>query len=571
MTAGRQTHQLTNPRTAGDDRSDRKRGRSVMCVLAVLATLATVSACSGDSDDGASGEDDGDAGRSSEPVRGGEVVYALEAETSGGWCIPEAQLAISGMMVAWSIYDFLFVPSEDGFEPFLAESVDSNADDTEWTIKLREGVQFHDGTELDATVVKNNIDSWRGAYPNRASLLGSYTLSNVEDVEVIDDLTVSVTTKVPWPALPAYLYGGGRSGVMAQAQLDDPDTCDTELIGTGPFMLDEWEINDHLSAKRNPHYWRTDDDGVQLPYLDSITFRPVPDAQTRVNGLLSGEYDMAMTSSAPATETLDQEADSGTINLVQSSVNAEVGFMMLNESHPPFDDPVAREAVATALDRQEYTEVVSLGLLETASGPFPPDAPGYLEDTGFPDFDPERAEELVADYQGRTGRPFEFTYAHASDEDNLRAAQFIQEQLAEAGIAVNLQAREQAALINTALGGDWDAMAFRNFPGGVPDGNYVWWHSDSPANLGRIDDPEVDALLDEGRSELDETASEQIYQNLNRRLAEQVHFVWLDWTLWSIGAQPDIEGIMGTTLPDGAEPSSGLATGHATSGIHRTG
>lgn len=561
----------THPPTSGARWLRPGPKRTALWVIALVALLGSLTACSGDESDDASGAGGDNTNGSSEPVRGGDVVYALEAETSGGWCIPEAQLAISGMMVAWSIYDFLFVPSEDGFEPFLAESVDSNDDDTEWTIGLREGVKFHDGTLLDATVVKNNIDSWRGAYPNRKSALGPYTLSNIDTVEVIDDLTVSITTKVPWPALPAYLYGGGRSGVMAQAQLDDPDTCDTKLIGTGPFMLDQWAINDHLSAKRNPDYWRTDEDGVQLPYLDSITFRPIPDAQTRVNGLLSGEYDLAMTSSAPATETLDEEADAGNINLVQSSINAEVGFMMLNEARPPFDDPVAREAVATALDRQEYSEVVSLGLLETASGPFPPDAPGYLEDTGFPEFDPERAEELVADYEGRTGQPFEFTYHHASDEDNLRAAQFIQEQLAKAGIEVNLKASEQAALINTALGGDWDAMAFRNFPAGVPDGNYVWWHSGSPVNFGRINDPEVDALLDEGRTELDEDASDEIYQNLNRRLAEQVHFVWLDWTLWSIGAQPDIEGIMGTTLPDGAEPSAGLATGHATSGIHRTG
>jgi peptide/nickel transport system substrate-binding protein len=358
---------------------------------------------------------------------------------------------------------------------------------------------------------------------------------------------------------------------MAQAQLDDPDTCDSELIGTGPYMLTEWEVNDHLTVERNPDYWRTDAQGEQLPYLDGITFRPVPDAQTRVNGLLAGEYDIAMTSSAPATETLEAEAESGNINLVQSSVNAEVGFMMFNESHPPFDDPAARQAVATALDRKEYNEVVSLGLLETASGPFPPGAPGYLEDAGFPSFDLERAKELVADYESRTGSPLEFTYSFSSDEDNQRSAQFIQGQLEAAGMKVNLKAREQATLISTALGDDWDAMAFRNFPGGFPDGNYVWWYSSSPVNLGQIDDPELDALLDAGRSELDDQASDAIYEDLNRRMAEQVHFAWLDWTLWTIATQPDIHGIQGATLPDGSQPSEGLATGHATSGIYRTG
>lgn len=534
----------------------------------MTASLLLLTAACGGSDGSATDDGASDDVESGEPVYGGDVTYALEAESSGGWCIPEAQLAISGMMVAWSVYDFLFVPSEDdGFVPFLVESYETNADDTEWTLHIREGVRFHDGSELDATVVKNNIDANLGRYEGRSSLLGSFTWSNIDLVEVTGDMSVLITTKVPWPALPAYLYGGARFGVMAQAQLDDPDTCDRNLIGTGPYMLEEWAVNDYLRTVRNPDYWRSDSEGNQLPYLDSLTFRPVPDPQTRVNGLLSGQYDIMLTSSAPATESLEAAAESGEIQLIQSSTNTEVGFMMFNQSHPPFDDQVAREAVATAIDRETYNEVVSLGLLETASGPFPPGAPGHLEDAGYPEFDPDRARELASDYEQRTGSPLEFTYSHGADEDNTRSAQFLQEQLEEVGITMNLRSLEQATLINTALGDDWDAMAFRNFPGGVPDGNYVWWSTGSPVNFGRIADDEVDALLDAGRVELDEDVANGIYQDLNRRLAEQVHFGWLDWTLWSIGADTDVRGIMGTELPDGEEPSTGLGTGHATSSI----
>ena len=111
-----------------------------------------------------------------------------------------------------------------------------------------------------------------------------------------------------------------------------------------------------------------------------------------------------MTSSAPAIETLNAEAEAGNIELVQSSVNAEVGFMMFNEAQAALRRPGGtrgawpRHSTATT-----YNEVVSLGLSEIASGPFPPGAPGYLEDTGFPTFDLERAKELVADYESRTG------------------------------------------------------------------------------------------------------------------------------------------------------------------------
>ena len=98
----------------------------------------------------------------------------------GGWCLPEAQLAISGIQVARAIYDTLTAPDENGeIKPFLAESVEPNADNTAWTIKLRDGIKFHDGTALDATVVKNNLDAYRGAYPARQPLLFVFMFQDI--------------------------------------------------------------------------------------------------------------------------------------------------------------------------------------------------------------------------------------------------------------------------------------------------------------------------------------------------------------------------------------------------------
>ena len=137
-------------------------------------------------------------------------------------------------------------------------------------------------------------------------------------------------------------------------------------------------------------------------------------------------------------------------------------------------------------------------------------------------------------------------------------------------MVVELKTLEQSGLIELAIGGDWDLMSYRNFPSGVPDGNHVWWSSDSPVNFGRIADPEVDALLDAGRSELDEDAALAIYEDLNRRLAEQVHFAWTSWVQWTIGTGTDVSGVLGPTLPSGDEPNDGMSTGHATAGIYLT-
>src|ERR671916_2805739 len=151
---------------------------------AVVALALVATACGGGGDDGAGSTGDEDAGT---PTPGGTVVYGLEAETIDGWCLAEAQLAISGIMVAQAVYDTLTRPNAEGeMEPWLAESVEANEDSTQWTIKLREGITFHDGSDLTAEVVKNNLDAYRGAEGGhaRSPLLFLFVLDNIESVEV---------------------------------------------------------------------------------------------------------------------------------------------------------------------------------------------------------------------------------------------------------------------------------------------------------------------------------------------------------------------------------------------------
>ena len=90
-------------------------------------------------------------------------------------------------------------------------------------------------------------------------------------------MVVEVKTKVPWAAFPAYLYGGSRFGIMAQAQLDDKKTCDTQADRHRPVQVRELEPNQKLNGVRNPHYWQIAPDGKPYPYADSIEFRPIPD------------------------------------------------------------------------------------------------------------------------------------------------------------------------------------------------------------------------------------------------------------------------------------------------------
>jgi peptide/nickel transport system substrate-binding protein len=524
-------------------------------------------ACGGGGDDDGGSGGDAAGGDEGTPTPGGKVVYGLEAETTDGWCLPEAQLAIGGIMVADAIYDTLTRPNADGdYEPWLAESVEPNADYTQWTIKVREGVKFHDGSDLTAEVVKNNLDAYRGQYPTRNPLLFVFTFANIASVDVVDPLTVTVTMNEPWVAFDAYLYGSGRVGIMAQAQLDDTQSCDRNLIGTGPFMLKDWVPNQHFQAEKNPNYWATDAEGNQLPYLDEIEFRPIVEVEQRENALLSGEINAMHTSDPETVSDLRDRTESGEVNGYESSDYGEVSYVMLNASKPPFDNIKARQALAYANNFEDFNTILGDGILTQATGPFAPGNEGNLDDTGFPQYDKAQAEKLVQEYEDETGQPLSFTYTTTQAQATIEQAQFLKEQAEAVGMQVEIVTVDQSTQIDNAISGDFEAIGWRNHPGGDPDTQYVWWKSfngnpPNPVNFARFDDREIDRLLEEGRTNPDDAARKGIYEDLNRRFGEEVWNVWIYYTPWTVATAPDVHGVPGEG-PSSPEPFPGLAVGH---------
>ncbi|HMJ75578.1 MAG TPA: ABC transporter substrate-binding protein, partial [Iamia sp.] len=503
----------------------------------------------------------------------------LEAETSGGYCLPEAQLAVSGIEVARSIYDTLTAPNEDGeIVPFLAESVEHDDAYQEWTITLRPDVTFHDGTPVDAEIVRDNLDAYRGAYKDgsgeliRNPLLSVFTFTDVESIEATDDRTVTVSTSRPWVAFDWFLWSNYAFGIMARAQLDAPaEECSTEMIGTGPFVLDSWTVNSELVVTRNEDYWRVDAAGGQLPYLDRITFKPIPEVAQRINALESGQIDITHTSDTEQiADRLRPLVDDGTLTSVESDAFGEVNYIMLNSGVAPFDDENARLAVAHALDRELLRDVRGGGIGTLAQGPFQDDVVGYVEDTGYPEFDLDAAAAAAEAYEAENGEPLSFSYSFAGTEAGTLLAQEIQQQLGEAGIDMRLSpSGDQATALNAVISGDFQAVSFRNHAGGDPDMQYDWWYSASPVNFGRIDDTEVDDLLDAGRTATE--GRDQIYEDLNRRLGEQAFNLWTSFTLWGIFSDPSVHGIAGPPLPDDAGgPFPGLANGHDVAGLWRS-
>ena len=541
----------------------RHRPRAVTVVTALVLFAAACGGGGGDDSEGGADATPSTTEAAGEPTPGGTLVYGVEAETAGGFCLPEAQLALSGIQVARSMYETLTAPNENGeYVPLLAKSVTPNATYDEWTIVLREGVKFHDGTDLTPEVVKNNIDSWRGLYPARHPTLGPLTMGNWGDVTATGPLTLTITTKTPWPAFPAHLYGNGRLGMISQAQLDDPDHCNDKMIGTGPFMLDEWVPNDHLSVVKNPDYWR-----AGLPYLDGIEFRPILEATQRVNALQGGDIQVTHVMNSLQVAQLQDLAAAGDIATCQADQFSDTVYTMLNSGAPPFDNILARRAVAQAIDNKTLNEVREKSIPQIATGPFPPGNIGHLDDTGMPAYDLDAAKATVAKYEQETGEKIAFTILSTPEPANIETGQMVKEMAAKAGIDITLQQIEEAALINRVLGGDYNAVFWRNHSGSDPDLQYAWWKSDSPVNFGRFKDPEIDRLLDAGRQEADPAKRRQIYEDLNRRFADRLWNLWSLWSMWTIGTATDVHGVIGPDLPDGSKPFPGLADGHPVTGL----
>ncbi len=594
------------------------RSRSATAGVALVASLAlALAACGGSSSSGKSGTNKpgsttastlvkGLPTDTSKPTEGGSITYALEAETTGGYCLPEAQLAIAGIQVARSIYDTLTVPDSKGdYVPFLAQAVTPNTDYTKWTIKLRSGIKFHDGTPLTAQVVKDNLDAYRGKFPARQPLLFIFVFDDIKAVTVTGPLSVEVDMIKPWVSFPSHLYSYGRLGIMAEKQLRDGKNCFKDLVGTGPFMLKQWVENDHLTVVKNPNYWRKDKDGQQLPYLDQITFKPITETATLVNGMQAKQFDIAETDSTDAIYQLRQIGTSGGINMVESDQFPEVAYNMFNSSKPPFDNINARKAFAYAVNPDEYNTVRQHSLLTKAYGPFGKGNIGYLPKAQYPagvlpTYDPAKATAFANTYQQQTGQKLAFTYLTGTDPIALQDAQLIQNYMKAAGITMSIKQEEQSQMINDAIAGNFQVTAWRNHPGFDPDDQWVWWHCnatpaaasptethigtdpppaegnncDNAVNFGKFNDAQLNKDMETGRTNPNAAARAKAYQDMNVEFAKQLWNAWGYYALWTLPSQSNIRGQLGPNLPTatspdavGNEPFPGLTSGDDVSGL----
>jgi len=550
-------------------------------LLALLLGLSlVVAACGGD--DGESSSPEGDGGETTttaaadegEPKPGGSLVYGLEADTSTPWTPAKSVCAISCHMVMRSVFDTLTLYGEDEtVKPNLLESFEPNEDFTEWTLTPRQGVTFHDGTPFDAAAIKANLDA------HKASFLTAKALLQMESVEVSPDgASAIVKMSAPWGRFPAFL--SGQIGYMASPTWLAAAAQDTSLeakpVGTGPFVFESYEPGGSFVATKNAGYWRADEG---LPYLDRIEYRFLPDEQARKNALLNGDIDIMHTSSG---EVISELREQDSIELSETTAFGETNYTLMNVGDPEshLSDVRVRRALAMALDNQVLIDRRGAGIGEKANGPFSPDQVGYLEDSGYPEYDPEQAKELLDEYKAEKGiDEVEIAYTTTTDPANLQTAELLKQFWEEVGFTVPLAQIEQGQFIITALTGDFEMFGWRNHGGVSPDSQRIWWHSetaDEPGalalNFGRIRDDVIDENLDKIRATDDDAEVKEAAEAINKRFGEQVYNLWSSWTVWGIAKKPDVNGLDSFELPDGQGPTifgNGIGGSHQITQIWR--
>src|SRR5450755_1343668 len=309
--------------------------------------------------------------------------------------------------------------------PVLAESYDVSKDGLVYTVKLRKGIKFHDGTDFKADAVKANFD--RVTNPdNKLKRYGLY--SNIAKTEVVDDYTARITLKTPFSAFINNL--AHPSGVMiSPAALKQYGSKDIAFhpVGTGPFKFVEWKATDYLKVAKNENYWKKG-----LPKVDSITWKPVIDSNTRGAVMQTGEAQFTYPVPYELADTLKAKPELE----VEAAPSIVLRYLSMNTQQKPFDNPKVRQAIAYAINKDAVAKVAFNGYAAPAEGVVPAGVEYSVKLGPWP-YDVAKAKQLLTEAGYPNGFETELwsAYNHTIAQ---KVTQVIQQQLQQIGIKTKI-------------------------------------------------------------------------------------------------------------------------------------
>ncbi|GAA2805927.1 ABC transporter substrate-binding protein [Saccharopolyspora taberi] len=427
-------------KTSRASRRVRPPGR-LFRVIVGLATVVALAACApGGATSGGSGE----------PKPGGDITFLIDS-LGDGW-IPNDSAISSFQGHIWGhVADKLVYVDENGaVSPWIAQRWEQNAEATEFTLHLKNGVTFSDGTPLDASAVLANLDIWAKGDPGRGiSPIGLFP-KTYDHAEAVDPATVKVFFNAPTLGfIPTLGYHG--SILMSPKTIALPADKQADLandIGSGPFVVDSWKEGDSVVLKKREDYnWGPAALKHQGPaFLDSITYKVVAEPSVRTASVQSGQADVAYN---PSPQELSSFKDQGLTVATPRYLGFVNGFAV-NTKVAPFNDIKVRQALQHGINRSEIISTIYTEDWLPAQSLFQSNVPGATDHSGDFAYDADRANRLLDEagwskgpdgVRAKDGKPLELTlHPNPYLATSKAVDELLAQQLGKLGFKVNIQA-----------------------------------------------------------------------------------------------------------------------------------
>lgn len=451
------------------------------------------------------------------PAAGGVLVRAMTSEPAA--IDPQGAPSSGLSLVLPYLFDTLMVRDSDNrLLPLLAEKWQVAADGKTITMTLRSGVTFHDGGPLTADAVRLTFKRFQEK-GTKSPIYGG--IKQIGGIEAVDELTVRFTFKEPaanfWSTISM-----PYAAILSPASIEKATTDKkARLIGSGPFILGEWQAGQSITLLRNPAYaW-----GPALfenrgaPYLEKTVFKVIPDAATQLAALQAGEVDVIFINDPDHLSKLRQDPN---IRLQEAVLNSLI-YLGFNTRKAPFDDSAVRRALAHAVNKDEILALALGGVGVKAFAPLPPTLPGF--DPALAEhelgYDPAQAQALLAEAgfnKGsdgvwvKGGQPLKAVLLTSNRPPNDTIAALLQSQLGAIGVPVEIQQLDSKAVMDATAAGKFDLLLWR-YDWNDPDALNIYLGSDRIGSTNRVaySNGAVDALLAQGARELDEARRNALY------------------------------------------------------------
>jgi peptide/nickel transport system substrate-binding protein len=409
-----------------------------------------------------------------------KIVTARDARTPGD---PLNETSHEGRLMMGAAIEFLGrIDAAERSQPFLAESWEMGEDAKSLTVKLKEGIKFHDGTDFDAEAVKWNWEH----YMESSS---TYTAS-IETIDVIDKYTVRANLSRPDVGIVRKLTAEAGAMVSPTAwKTNGAEWGEMNPVGTGPFVFVNWNPETLMEFKKFDGYWQQG-----KPYLDGVEFLVVTDEMTRMFSFQGGEADVA--TSVPFNQANDLFKEGKYVLSIVSMGGGLMSWGITFDTGNP--DSIftlkVRQAISHAMNRDIIVDNLLYGFGIATDQWGSPEAWSYNPNlTGYP-YNPDRAKELLAE----AGYPNGFdTKFHVINQD-LDRWQAIQTMLADIGINAELVVHELPGWRDIGMGTGWkdELLLWIGPAGGDMVSNMSWFRSDSWAYVSWLHSDEIDAMID---------------------------------------------------------------------------